>query len=275
MRTHLAILIILTAATTVACTGTSRELSCIDDTVCLRDGVQGSCLTPGFCAFDDGDCTSGMRWDTTAGDGLADDCVSAGGDPPDAGPGFENTCGGTMTLQAEPGTDCGVCDSGTWQCSGTESVACTGELSISRTIAFEGSVVASTEFSGSFEAELSVDGDLSSSWFSSGPENNGVPSIYTWTGTRDDCFESISISGNAQHSNSSFRTDFGFGQATILILDASDDPVFSETVQLPGTPDPDRIVMPGVMGRKVQIEFLGHESDDCGGFSELIINALR
>jgi hypothetical protein len=138
----------------------------------------------------------------------------------------------------------------------------------------EGSVGASSTFSG-FPDALSVDGDRTTSWFSTGPGAGGSPSIYRWTGTRDDLIANVTVLSNAQHSEPSFRTGFGFGSVTVQVLDAADNVVFEETVALDGTPDPDVVVRPGVVGRTVVLSFAGHEDPGCGGFSELQIEAIR
>jgi hypothetical protein len=141
-------------------------------------------------------------------------------------------------------------------------------------IAGEGSVEASSIFEG-FPVSLSVDGDRSTSWFSTGPGAGGSPSLYRWTGTRDDLITTVSVLSNAQHSEPSFRTGFGFGSLTVQVLDANDNVVFEETVALDGTPDPDVVVQPGVVGRTVVLSLSGHEDPGCGGFSELQIEAVR
>ena len=38
-----------------------------------------------------------------------------------------NDCGGCPTLSTEPGTPCGSCDSGMWECDGADSVTCSGD----------------------------------------------------------------------------------------------------------------------------------------------------
>jgi hypothetical protein len=137
----------------------------------------------------------------------------------------------------------------------------------------EGVVEASTTFSDQFPASLSVDGDRGTSWFSAGPGAGGAPSLYRWTGTRDDLITSISVLSNAQHLD--FPTGFGFGSVIVQVLDADGNVVFEETVELAGTPDPDVVVNPGVVGRSVVLTLSGHEDPSCGGFSELQIEAVR
>jgi hypothetical protein len=65
-----------------------------------------------------------------------------------------------------------------------------------------------------------------------------------------------------------FPTGFGFGQVIVRVLRAG-SVVFEQTVGLPGTPDPDVIVSPNVVGDTVALQFLQPESPDCGGFAEL------
>jgi hypothetical protein len=138
----------------------------------------------------------------------------------------------------------------------------------------EGSVEASSTYTG-FSALMSVDGDGTTSWFSAGPGPDGSPSIYRWTGARDDLITTVSILSNAQHSEPDFRSGFGFGSATIQVLDADNNVVFEETLDLEGTPDPDVVVHPGVVGRAIVLSLTGHEDPTCGGFSELQIEAVR
>jgi hypothetical protein len=138
----------------------------------------------------------------------------------------------------------------------------------------EGAVEASSTFSG-FPDTLSVDGDRATSWFSSGPGPEGAPSVYRWTGTHDDLITAVVLLSNAQHSEPSFRTGFGFGSVTIQVLNAIGSVVFEETIALDGTPDPDITVQPGVVGRTVVLSLAGHEDPTCGGFSELQIEAVR
>ena len=126
-----------------------------------------------------------------------------------------------------------------------------------------------------FPASLSVDGDPTTSWFSSGPEAGGGSSIYRWEGARDDLITTVEIISNASHSVAEFRTGFGFEAVLVQILDTAGNVVFEETVGLVGTPDPDVLVHPGVVGRSVVLAFSGHEDPTCGGFGELRIESKR
>lgn len=138
-------------------------------------------------------------------------------------------------------------------------------------ISAEGGVSANSTFSG-FPAPLSVDGSTATSWFSAGP---GIgDAVYTWTNSRSDLLASITIFGNGSHANPDFRLGFGFGQAIIEVLNDG-QVVFSESVGLGGTPDPNVVIRPNVVGDQVRLTFMGHEDASCGGFSELRILALR
>lgn len=52
----------------------SVEYACEDDAQCRVGQAQGLCVEPGFCAYEDGDCDSGLRFGPFAG-GRADACV--------------------------------------------------------------------------------------------------------------------------------------------------------------------------------------------------------
>ena len=138
----------------------------------------------------------------------------------------------------------------------------------------EGSVQASSTSSG-YPASSAIDGDTTTSWFSRGPNIDGPTSTFQWTGLRDDLITSLTILSNKDHSNPSFRTGYGFDSVMVQILDAAGSIVFEETIELPGTPDPDVILKPGVVGRSVVLIFSGHESVDCGGIGELVVGVTR
>jgi hypothetical protein len=138
----------------------------------------------------------------------------------------------------------------------------------------EGSVQASSTFGGNqFPAPLAVDGSRGTSWFSAGPES--LPTTFQWTGRRDDLISSIAVFSNDMHNDPSVRLNFGFGSVTVQVLNASGTVVFQQSVGLPGTPDPNIVVQPRVVGRVVRLLFSGHEDPGCGGFSELQIIAER
>ena len=141
-------------------------------------------------------------------------------------------------------------------------------------IASEGSVEATSIYDATFPASLAVDGDLSTSWFSAGPEGDGT-SAFVWAGLQDDFIASIELISNRENQVVEFRTGYGFGEVTILVLDAQDNVVFEESVNLDGSPDPDIRVTPNVVGRWIRLVFTGSEALDCGGFAELKIGVVR
>lgn len=141
-------------------------------------------------------------------------------------------------------------------------------------ISSEGSVEASSIYDSTFPASLGVDGDLSTSWFSAGPDVDGT-STYIWTGIQDDFIASIELISNRENQVVEFRTGYGFGGVTIQVLDAQGDVVYEESASLDGTPDPDIRVSPNVVGRSIRMVFTGSEALDCGGFAELKIGVVR
>lgn len=157
--------------------------------------------------------------------------------------------------------------------SPTRAAACPPAAAGETDITGEGSVFASTIFAG-FPKELSVDCDTATSWFSTGPEPGGVPTLYRWTGARDDLITTILVISN--HDHPQFPTNFGFGAVTVLVRNAANQIVFQqENIPLPGTPDPDLVLRPNVVGRVVELLFTGHEANNCGGIAELRVHANR
>lgn len=143
-------------------------------------------------------------------------------------------------------------------------------------ISGQGSTGATTTYTpGDFSPSLAVDGDPTTSWFSGGSDNDGAETTYTWSVPRDEQIVGVDIINNANHSNPDFRTRYGFEQVTVEVLDAGGSSVYRETVTLPGQPDPNVRVRPGVIGRTVALHFRGHEEPDCGGISELVVRVAR
>lgn len=58
----------------------TKAFTCNDDAQCLEGGVAGACLAPGFCAFPDDQCGSGLRFGSHAEEGLAGQCVPPPGE---------------------------------------------------------------------------------------------------------------------------------------------------------------------------------------------------
>jgi len=141
-------------------------------------------------------------------------------------------------------------------------------------IASEGIVDASSIYDSTFPASLVLDGDLSTSWFSAGPDADGT-STFVWTGVQEDFIASIDLISNREHQVVDFRTGYGFGEVIVQVYDAADNLVFEETVNLDGTPDPDVHVEPNVVGQWIWLIFNGSEALDCGGFAELYVNVVR
>ena len=140
-------------------------------------------------------------------------------------------------------------------------------------IASEGTVNASS-IDPSFPVALTIDGDLSTSWFSIGPDGDGT-STFVWTGIQEDLIASIELISNREHEVVDFRTGYGFGMVTVQVYNAADELVFEEIVNLDGTPDPDVRVQPNVVGQWIWLIFSGSEDLTCGGFSELRVGVVR
>jgi len=141
-------------------------------------------------------------------------------------------------------------------------------------IASEGVVDASSIYDSTFPAALVLDGDLSTSWFSAGPDADGT-STFVWTGVQEDLIASIELISNRENQVVDFRTGYGFGSVTVQVFNAEDILVFEETVNLDGTPDPDVRVEPNVVGQWIWLVFTGSEALDCGGFAELLVGVVR
>jgi hypothetical protein len=142
-------------------------------------------------------------------------------------------------------------------------------------IAAEGTVESSSIYDATYPASLGVDGDLTTSWFSAGAIGGDTSPSYVWTGQQDDFIATIELISNREHEVVDFRTGYGFEQVTIQVLDAQGNVVFEESAELAGTPDPDVLVRPNVIGRSIRMLFSGSEAPDCGGFGELRIGAVR
>jgi hypothetical protein len=240
--------------------------ACTMDLQCNANGVIGRCDMPtGTCLYTSAGCPGGLETaegdcfpgtnPTTGGSAGATDggsTVSAG-DTSGDGPGSTST--------APTDTDAGTSDPGT-----TGASACDGA---SVDVTDQGIVGASSTFN-NFEPALAVDGDLSSSWFSTGPEPGNAPTDYSWTMGVDRCLERVLLVGNALNENPNFRTNFGFESMVVRVFDSGNDLVFEQTHGLVGTPDPDtNIDLGGVVGNRVVLSLTGHEDPSCGGFSEL------
>ena len=127
-------------------------------------------------------------------------------------------------------------------------------------------------FGAPYDPELSIDGSTSTSWFSNGPEHDGTASTFEWYVQHNHCLDLLVIRNNAEHEEPDFQQGFGFETVVVEVFDTSGDAVYTETHDLGGTPDPElEIPLDGVPAHRVLLSFSGHESPDCGGFSELVI----
>src|SRR5581483_10226646 len=87
-------------------------------------------------------------------------------------------------------------------------------------ISSEGSVSATSTYSGQFPASAGVDGNPRTSWFSAGARD-GNTTTYTWSGQRDDRITEIVIVGNAQNSDPANRRGFGYASVVIQVVDGN------------------------------------------------------
>ncbi|MCR9159700.1 MAG: hypothetical protein ACE37F_05075 [Nannocystaceae bacterium] len=211
---------------------------------------------------DDGASSSGTTSGTTSS--------------PTTGPSTDPTTDPSTEPTADPSTDPTTDPTAdpSSSTSGEPSDPCVGE---SANITQDGNVLASSVFDTllgpAYAAELSVDGDISTSWFSAGPNEDGTESTYEWYTSFDHCIDGISVISNAMHANPDFHQGFGFESATVEIVDSSGDTVYAQDVDLSGSPDPDIVLEPGgVLGNQVILRLRQHESEDCGGFAELAID---
>jgi hypothetical protein len=195
----------------------------------------------------------------------------------------KNACGGCEPLQNANGEPaevvgvCGTCGLGTYGCDPDDlnRVICEGDDASSPVdLVISGLVSASSVFTG-YSAADSVDGDLTTSWFSIGIADTNP--TYTWTmnGGRA-CITNIGFDNNTMHSNPDFQTDYGFGSVTLRVLDDGTE-VFTREVDLSGMPDPnvDESIDPPVGGTSVELVFSDHDDPACGGFSELYLTGLE
>ncbi|MCZ7532657.1 MAG: discoidin domain-containing protein [Acidimicrobiia bacterium] len=135
----------------------------------------------------------------------------------------------------------------------------------------EGTVSASSQLCGSYAPAKAVDGDVTTSWISS--SGDGGTSVFRWASPQDDFIGGITIVSNA--ANAKRATDHGFEAVTVSILDSAANVVFEERVDLPGTPDPDVVLHPNVVGQLIVLLLEGHENPKGSGFAELTVMVAR
>ncbi|NNF08764.1 MAG: toll/interleukin-1 receptor domain-containing protein [Acidimicrobiia bacterium] len=137
----------------------------------------------------------------------------------------------------------------------------------------EGTVSASSLLCGSYGATKATDGSVTTSWISG--RGDVESSTFVWTGDQDEFIGSVSIISNAAHSRTSYRTNHGFESVTVQVIDAAGTVVYEEDVELPGTPDPDVLVYPNVIGRSVSLLLMGPETPSASGFAEFNVWVAR
>lgn len=259
---------------------------CQSDEVCLLQGFMGTCNpATATCVYPSADCRGVMSIDGYV-DGKGN-CVPAPSSSIGPGPTTTTTAAGSESAETtdDPSTTGrpGTTDETTTTDPTTHDESSTGELAESSTgpsttsggscskaieLTAQGTVTATTVFNG-FPATDAVDGAANTSWFSTGPEGDGGPSVFGWSTVTDRCINRIEVDDNSAHSNPDFHTGYGFGSAVVRVVQG-DTVVFEETVQLPGTPDgPFAVDTGGVIGSRVLLELNAHENAECGGFSEL------
>jgi hypothetical protein len=262
-----------------ACGNIDHTFPCETHDQCVRGGIRGRCMAERYCAFTDIGCLSGMRWDPSAAHNLAGSCVGdrdASG-LPSANAG-ENGCGGRTALPIKLGDQCGPCGAGRYVCRGPESYACEGELTINLPITSTGTVMAETtyeDFTDDYSAALVMDGNLQTSWFSAGPNQDGSPTKFRWMSPRQECISQVVVYGNGNHRAPELRRSYGFDQVTVRVLDGG-SLLFSDKRLLPAASDPAALVNTGgVRGDQVLLLFEGYQNMQRGGFSELTVNAVQ
>jgi hypothetical protein len=135
-----------------------------------------------------------------------------------------------------------------------------------------GTVSASSTTPG-FPASNAVDGDPSTSWFSTGSAD-GPTSTFTWTLPSDRHITTIAVTGNEQNSNSSFQSGFGYAQTEVQVIDSGGNVTFDQTTNGPSDSTHDFVVNANATGSTVKLILMNRESSACGGFSELVVDAF-
>jgi hypothetical protein len=140
-------------------------------------------------------------------------------------------------------------------------------------VANRGSATASSDTGGLYPASLAVDGDPSTSWFSSGSNADGPVTTYTWTGSQNFQIASIAILGNDANRIAAFRHGFGYASSEIQVLDSAGNMTFDQTFTGPGPASAAVHATVNAVGEVVKVLLRGGESRNCGGFAELQIMA--
>ena len=134
--------------------------------------------------------------------------------------------------------------------------------------------ISSSSDSPGFGAELAVDGNFATSWFSDGRGGNDPfadSELFGWSVGTGVQIDSVVIQGNGE--NPKYSHGYGFASITVEVYDENNGVVFSGTVPYPQTGSVG--VTPRVRGVGIDIILNGHESPDCGGFGELIVSGYQ
>jgi hypothetical protein len=230
---------------------------CTSDSACFVDGINGQCdLESQTCVYLSGSCPTHHR----DGKGNCVDPPNSSSETGDDDTASTSTTGASTSTTATSAADDDTADTGFSGCAGTQDLTALGVVSVS------------SLYSPAYPASLSVDGNRTTSWFSAGPEGSGGPSNYAWTLPQTErCISEISIVGNDMHATPEFRQGFGFETVTVRMFNLTGDLVFEQSKGLPGSPDPEVVMMPSISAHRIELALEGHEDPTCGGFSELLV----
>jgi hypothetical protein len=115
------------AALGLTACGAAGQFPCVEDVQCGGAESPGVCIEPGYCAFSDPDCASGLRFGAHAGKGFANTCVeletahdtgsTAATDPLVESEATNGTVQWTtMTMTTTDSTGATVCPETWWDC---------------------------------------------------------------------------------------------------------------------------------------------------------------
>ena len=138
-------------------------------------------------------------------------------------------------------------------------------------VATRGSATASSDTGGLYPASLAVDGDPTTSWFSSGSNHDGPVTTYTWTGPQNFHISSIAIIGNENNSIVAFRNGFGYASSEIQVFNSAGTMTYDQKFAGPGPASTDVHATVNATDQTVKVLLSGGQAADCGGFAELQI----
>jgi hypothetical protein len=136
-------------------------------------------------------------------------------------------------------------------------------------LATKATASASSQFSPAYPPSRAVDGDPTTSWFSSGPNPATGTSTLTIVLAQPSTVTRIEFVGNEHDADANTRTGFGYGRWTIDLIDANNNVLHTVNSVAPATSDQssDFASVAGV----VKVLFTGYQSQasNCGGLGEL------